>query len=145
MKGPSTVVLRMGTAEHKVHINRVRPLLMKDTQNPVVEQDWSPPLFTYEFAEEQPRAGNIDSEPDRLPSVLVHHQSSGPHPTITTRSGRVVKPVQRFGRTARGLKREVCDELNSLYTHTLIRINCISLVLVIVSNYTFVSIFRGVT
>ena len=41
MKGLSTVVLKMGSAEHKVHINRVRPLLMKDTQDPVVEQDWT--------------------------------------------------------------------------------------------------------
>ena len=61
MKGPSTVILRMSTAECKVHISRVRPLLMKDTQNPVVEQDWSPPLFTYKFAEEQPQARNNDS------------------------------------------------------------------------------------
>ena len=86
----------MGTAERKVHRNRERPLLM---QNPVVEQDWSPLLFTYELAEEQPWAGNIDSEPERTPLVLVHHQSSVFHPTITTHSGQVVKPVQRFGRT----------------------------------------------
>ena len=99
MKGLSTVVLRMGSAERKVHINRVRPLLMKDTQSPVVEQDWTPPLFTYEHAQEQPQTANTDFEPDRPPSVLLHHQSNGPHPVITTRSGRVVKPVQRFGRT----------------------------------------------
>ena len=48
MKGFSTVALRMGAAERRVHINRVRPLLTKDTQNPVVGQDWTPPLFTYE-------------------------------------------------------------------------------------------------
>ena len=54
MKGPSTVVLKMGTTECKVHINRVCPLLMKDEQNPVVEQDWTPPLFTYEHAQEPP-------------------------------------------------------------------------------------------
>ena len=99
MKGLSTVVLRMGSAERKVHINRVRPLLMKDTQSPVVEQDWTPPLFTYEHTQEQPQTANTDFEPDRLPSVLLHHQSNGPHPVITTRSGRVVKPVQRFDRT----------------------------------------------
>ena len=99
MKGLSAVVLRMGTAERKVHINRVRPLLMKDTQNPVVEQDWTPPLFTYEHAQEQPHMANTDPEQDKSPSALLHHQSSGPHPVITTRSGRVIKPVQRFGRT----------------------------------------------
>ena len=43
MKGPTTVVLRMGTAERTVHINRVRPLLMKDTQDSVAKQDWTPP------------------------------------------------------------------------------------------------------
>ena len=96
MKGLSTLVLRMGTAERKVHINRVRPLLMKDTQNPVVEQDWTPPLFTYEHAQEQPQMANTDSEQDKSPSVLLHHQSSGPHPVITTCSGRVIKPVQRL-------------------------------------------------
>lgn len=99
MKGSATVVLRMGTAERTVHINRVRTLLMKDTQNPVVEQDWTPPLFTHEYAEEQPCLGNTNSEPERPPSVLVHHQSSRPHPVITTRSGQIVRPVQRFGRT----------------------------------------------
>ena len=98
MKGLSTVVLRMGSAERKVHINRVRPLLMKDTQNPVVEPDWTPPLFAHEHAQEQSITVNTDFEHDR-PSVLLHHQSSGPHPVITTRSGRVIKPVQRFGRT----------------------------------------------
>ena len=39
---------------------------------------------------------NTDPEQDRSPSVLLHHQSSGPHPVITTRSGQVVKPVQRL-------------------------------------------------
>ena len=83
MKGPTTVVLKMGTAECTVHINRVRPLLMKDTQNPVAKQDWTPPLFTHENAEEQPCRGRTIHEPERPPSVLIHHQSSGPHPVIT--------------------------------------------------------------
>ena len=56
MKGSSTVALRMGTAECKVHINRVHPLLTKDTHNPVVGQDWTPPLFTYECVQEQSQA-----------------------------------------------------------------------------------------
>jgi len=99
MMGPSTVALRMGTAERKVHINRVRPLLMKDAENPVVRQDWTPPLFSYESVQESPPAGNTNSVPERPPSVLVHHQPGGPHPVITTHSGQVIKPVQRFGRT----------------------------------------------
>ena len=99
MKGPTTVVLRMGTAERTVHINIVRPLLMKDTQNPVAEQDWIPPLFIHDNAVDQPHPRCADPEPERPPSVLIHHQSNGSHPVITTRSGRVVRPVQRFGRT----------------------------------------------
>ena len=99
MKGLSTVVLRVDSAERKVHINRVNPLLMKDRQNPVVEPDWTPPSFTYEHAQEQLEIVNTDVEYERPPSVLLHHQSSGPHPVITTRSGQVIKPVQRFGRT----------------------------------------------
>jgi len=55
MKGPLTVALKMGTAERKVHINRVCPLLMKDTETPMVGQDWTPPFFSYECAEEQPQ------------------------------------------------------------------------------------------
>ena len=98
MKGPSTVALRMGTAERKVHINRVRPLLMKDTETPVVRQDWTPPLFSYEPVQELPPAGNTNSVPERPPSVLVH-QPGGPHPVITTHSRQVIKPVQHFGRT----------------------------------------------
>ena len=99
MKGPTTVVLRMGTAERIVHINRVSPLLMKDTQNPVAEQDWTPPLFIHENAVDQPRPRCADPEPERPPSVLIHHQSTGPHPVITTRSSRVVRLFQQFGRT----------------------------------------------
>ena len=44
----------------------------------------TPPLFTYEHAQEQPQMANTDPEQDRPPSV---HQSNGPHPLITTHSG----------------------------------------------------------
>ena len=87
MKGLSTVVLKMGTTECKVHINRVCPLLMKDEQNLVVEQDWTPPLLTYEHAHEKLQMANTDPEQDKPSSVLHHHQSSGSHPLITTCSG----------------------------------------------------------
>jgi len=90
----------MGNAERNVHINRVRPLLTKDTGNLMVGREWTPPLFSYECAEEQPQVRDTDHpEPEWPPSVLIHHQSSGPDPMITTCSGRIVKPVQRFGRT----------------------------------------------
>jgi len=95
MMGPSTVALRMGTIERKVHINRVRPLLMKDAENPVVRQDWTPPLFHTNLFKNH----HQQETQERPPSVLVHHQSGGPHPVINTRSGRVIKPVQHFGRT----------------------------------------------
>ena len=67
MKGLSTVVLRMGNAEHKVHINRVHPLLTKDTHNPMVEQDWTPSLFAHKHAQEQPEIVNTDVEHDIPP------------------------------------------------------------------------------
>ena len=46
LRGPSTVLLRMGTMEHAVHINRVRPLLtdrLEDRTEPVAA-DWTPSL-----------------------------------------------------------------------------------------------------
>ena len=99
MKGLSTVMLRMGSAEHKVHIIRVCPLLMRGTQNPVVEPDCTPPLFMYEHAQEQSETMNTDAEHDIPSLVLLHHQSNRPYPVITTHSGQVIKPVQWFDRT----------------------------------------------
>ena len=120
MKEPSTVTLTMGSSERTVHLNRVRPLLTEDTDNCKVKADWTPPLFHYDVADESsPPGDDLSSADDHLPatdqdhtlseevprehshpSVMVHHRQNSrePHPVITTRSGRVVRPVQRFGK-----------------------------------------------
>ena len=70
MKGFSTVVLTMGAVVCKVEYTH--PLLIKNTQNPMVKHERTPPLLTYEHAQEQPQTVNTDSEQDRPPSVLLH-------------------------------------------------------------------------
>ena len=112
-RGPSTVTLTMGDSERTVHINRIRLLLTEDTDSTEVKADWTPPLFHhYETTENNSSGDHIPAEdhtpggdvaPQEIPqpSVLVHHRqdNNGPHPAITTRSGRTVKPVQRYGHT----------------------------------------------
>ena len=48
LKGPSTVLLRMGTTKCAVHINRVRPFLAEESGEQQVSTDWTPPLFHQE-------------------------------------------------------------------------------------------------
>ena len=110
IQGPLTVTLTKGDVERTVHINRVRPLLAEDLDSNGLKTDWTPPLFHhYEITESDSPDDhysahncNSDDEAPRRnspPSVLVHHRqnNSGPPPVITTRSGRTVKPVQRYG------------------------------------------------
>ena len=49
LKGPTTIVLKMGCTERVVHANRVRPLLIDEDAGADhgVLTDWSPPLFHY--------------------------------------------------------------------------------------------------
>ena len=49
LKGPTTIVLKMGCTERVVHANRVRPLLIDEDAGADhgVQTDWSPPLFHY--------------------------------------------------------------------------------------------------
>ena len=108
MKGPSTVTITMENSTRAVHINRVRPLLIEDSDSFGVKADWTPPLFHHEDIPENNLNNNSsptkdrvsDDNPDHTPSVLVHHRQNDPepYPVITTRSGRIVKPVQRYGR-----------------------------------------------
>ena len=111
MKGNSTVLLSKGRVTQAVHVNRVRPLCtdISETEDGCLANGWSPPLFQYDELPDQsslspgpPEAPDdphvSDPVPPRPPSVLIHHaQSGGPFPVITTSSGRVVKPVQRYG------------------------------------------------
>lgn len=92
LKGPSTIVLKLGSTERAVHINRVRPLLAEDTAGSPVLTDWSPPLFSHEEClPPQPPSHQVQPAPN-LPQAHV------PPLPVTTRSGRIVRPVQRYGR-----------------------------------------------
>ena len=78
------VKVKMGSREQVIHMNRIRPLLMKDTST-TETLTWEPPLFTHtesSTAEEQ-----NDSPP--LDNNHVVEQ--------TTRSGRVIRPVDYYG------------------------------------------------
>ena len=87
-KGPLNVKISMNNKERVVHINRVRPLLRPDLRTKYSEPEgqWSPPLFQY-FCDDNP----APTPPDDPPAVP---QSA---PPVTTRSGRVVRPVDRYG------------------------------------------------
>ena len=69
--GPWT---QMGGKEQIVHINRVRPLLQEDTAAKR-SQIWTPPLFQH----------------------LESDGADNSFTTVTTRSGRVVRPPERYG------------------------------------------------
>ena len=97
MKGPNTVKLRMGAASRTVHVNRVRPLLLEPDEDQSVSPNWTPPLFTYEELPVQ-----LDSSPtSENPVEQMTTESTEPElwakSSYITRSGRVVKPVQRYG------------------------------------------------
>lgn len=113
-KGPSTIWLKMRSTERAVHINRVRPLLTEEGADHRVLTDWSPTLFCHEgsiptlpLVENQLGELNYESAGGNLPSPDAATDTPGsslgfppgtppPLPT-TTRSGRHVKPLQRYG------------------------------------------------
>ena len=87
LKGPLTIKIKMDNKERLVHVNRVRPLLRAD-QTPTtsaVPGRWSPPLFQY-YHEDPPEPVAPNESPPSLPGC-----------PLTTRSGRVVKPVDYYG------------------------------------------------
>ena len=87
LKGPLTVKIRMNNKEQIVHVNRVRPLLRPDpTIAPEIPERWDPPLF-HHHDEDFPEPV-ISSEPS---------PSQPDHEYRTTRSGRIVKPVDYYG------------------------------------------------
>ena len=114
LQGSTTVLLKMGSTERAVHINRVRPLLTEEGVDHRVLPDWSPPLFHHEECPPSPPlAENQQDDPTQgtaatglsIPDI-VEESSAGPHRphpesspprSVTTRSGRLVKPVQRYG------------------------------------------------
>ena len=106
LKGPTTIVLKIGCTERVVHANRVRPLLIDEDAGADhgVLTDWSPPLFHYNenvstpsLVENEQAEQNQESTVRTSPPDVEETPSSPPPLPITTRSGRQVKPVQRYG------------------------------------------------
>jgi len=85
---PLNVRIQRNNKIHIVHVNRLRPLLRPDLGNEHCEsgEQWSPPLFEYHC--------NDHPEPAPQWESPAAPQSGLP---VTTRSGRVVKPVEYFG------------------------------------------------
>ena len=93
MKSPTTVQLEMAAASRTVHINRVRPLLLEEDKDHQVPPNWVPPLFTHEEILQQPDQVSTSDE-----TAADSSTSGGPSELpYVTRSGRVVKPVERYG------------------------------------------------
>ena len=93
MKNPTTVQLRMGAANRTIHINRVRPVLLEEDAEHLVSPNWTPSLFTYEEVPLQP---DQQCASDETPAEsFVPQLPRGPLYII--RSGRTVKPVDRYG------------------------------------------------
>ena len=82
----TSVRVKMGTREQVVHMNRIRPLLLEDTSPPET-LTWKPPLFTQD---DEPPEEETDSDSPANSNV-------NPPLERTTRSGRVVRPVDYYG------------------------------------------------
>ena len=83
----------MGAANRTVHINRVCPLVSEEYAEHLVSPNWTPPLFTYEEIPLQP---DQQCASDKIPAESSVPQLPG-GPLYITRSGRTVKPVNRYG------------------------------------------------
>ena len=83
--GPWTVIqqdgtsvrIRMGTKEQVVHVNRVRPLLQKDTSVSEGPGNWTPPLFQH--------VDSGNGQDDENPALL------------RARSRRIIQPPDHYG------------------------------------------------
>ena len=96
----------MNNKERIVHVNRLRPLLRPDRSSVHSEGLWSPPLFQYYCDDHQAPA------PQQEPSAAPQ---SGQR--VTTRSGRVVRPVDYYAHAQHCLiviacfRGEVCNSI----------------------------------
>ena len=86
LKGPLNVRIEMNGKERVVHVNRLRPLLRPDVRSKNSEGQWGPPLFQY-YCDDRPASAPRQESP-------AAPQSGQP---VTTRSGRVVRPVDYYG------------------------------------------------
>ena len=93
MKGPTSVELKLGATNRTIHINRVRPLLLEEDEDHPARPDWTPPLFDHE---ELPLQSSQPLSSSGEAADLPVSEAPAESPYVT-RSGRVVKPVQRYG------------------------------------------------
>ena len=70
--------VKMGTKEQVVHVNRVLPLLQKDTSVSEGPGNWTPPLFQH--------VDSGNGQDDENPALLR-----------TTHSGCIIRPPDRYG------------------------------------------------
>ena len=88
LMGPTTVTVQMGKTLRNVHVNWLHPLL-EPPETPlsgpsVPSADWCPPLF-------------VHKEGGKLLSIPCSAPQAPPPPSVTTRSGHLVKPVSCYG------------------------------------------------
>ena len=96
IKSPLTVTINRGGTTRVVHVNRIRPLVgIKDSDTGVHDQfgSWNPPLFEHFDDEGLP---NVSTSPAAAQGYSAGASAAAAPPTVT-RSGRVVKPVVRYG------------------------------------------------
>ena len=90
LRGPSTVLLKMGITERAVHINHVCPLLTDEFKNQTepVAADWTPPLFNHEA---EPEATTSESS-----SVLQEGSTEGQasSPVVPVAAPSQVNPLK---------------------------------------------------
>ena len=97
------MLLKVGTTTCGVHINRVHPLLTEDKCDHTVLSSWTP-LFHQEEGVTAPTSTDqveqqIDPQTDREDPQEQDVAPFPPPAPTTTRSGCMVKPVQRYGWT----------------------------------------------
>ena len=82
----TSVKVKMGTRQQVIHMNQIRPLLLEDSSSSETPT-WEPPWFTHE---------NDEPSEEENPAA---QDNSNPVVERTTRSGRVVRPVDYYGYT----------------------------------------------
>ena len=117
------VFLKVGTTVRGVHLNRIRPLLKGDNRDPVVPEDWTSPMFqeggcpappggegpdgstptegdvSFDTSTREELASPTEQRPEVLEQAAEGLSSDSNATVMTTCSGRVVKPVKRYGWT----------------------------------------------
>ena len=87
IKSPITIAIARGNTTRVVHVNHICPFLEVQDSNNSQTASWNPPLFQHL---------DVKDSNSRPTSSIMPHNAYVP-PPVVTRSGRVVKPVVRYG------------------------------------------------